>query len=132
VSGTATATPGSDHGATIDLVTSKAKGPHFTPVSTTTMFKAGTSTVYAFAKIHGKHKGDAVVFTWHYPDGSKFAYDNTIVAPYDGSVTGYAELVPRGPGEYSVTTSINGHDLGTVAFTVGAGSTAATDTPTGG
>jgi hypothetical protein len=74
--------------------------------------------IYAVAAVHGKHKGDTVVFDWHYPDGSSFSYENTAVAPYKGNITAYAEMFPRGPGAYTVTTSINGNKLGSVDFTV--------------
>src|SRR6185437_1158572 len=85
----------------------------------TTSFSAKASTVYAVAQVHHKAKGASVLFTWHYPDGSTSPYLNTAVAPYPGDVTAYAEMYPRGAGAYSVTTSINGHILGSVNFTVG-------------
>ncbi|HEY8282762.1 MAG TPA: protein kinase [Chloroflexota bacterium] len=134
-----TATLGPTNGATIDLVTAKNVGPHFVPVGITTSFSAKTATVYAVAQVHHKAKGANVLFTWTYPDGTTSPYLNTAVAPYPGNVTAYAEMYPRGPGAYSVTTSINGHVLGTVSFTVGgAGSgssisgAAGTATPSGG
>ena len=133
----ATATLGPTNGATIDLVTAKNVGAHFAPVGITTSFSAKTQIVYAVALVHHKAKGANVLFTWHYPDGTAFTYLNTAVAPYPGDVTAYAELVPRGPGAYAVTTSINGHTLGTVSFTVGPGSgsttssSADTATPSG-
>ena len=117
--GGTTATPGSTNGATIDLVTAKDIGPHFVAVGPTTSFSAKTSAVYAVAQVHHKAKGANVLFTWHYPDGSTSPYLNTAVAPYPGDVTAYAEMYPRGSGTYSVTTSINGHVLGSVTFTVG-------------
>jgi tRNA A-37 threonylcarbamoyl transferase component Bud32 len=134
-----TATLGPTNGATIDLVTAKNVGSHFVPVGITTSFSAKTATVYAVAQVHHKAKGANVLFTWTYPDGTTSPYLNTAVAPYPGNVTAYAEMYPRGPGAYSVTTSINGHVLGTVSFTVGgAGSgssisgAAGTATPSGG
>jgi len=123
----ATATLGPTNGATIDLVTAKNVGAHFVPVGITTSFSAKTQTVYAVAQVHHKAKGANVLFTWHYPDGTAFPYLNTAVAPYPGNVTAYAELVPRGPGAYAVTTSINGHVLGTVSFTVGGAGSGATN-----
>ena len=115
----ATATLGPTNGATIDLVTAKSVGPHFVAVGTTTSFSAKTQTVFAVAQIHHKAKGANVLFTWQYQDGTTSPYLNTAVAPYPGDVTAYAEMFPRGPGAYTVTTSINGHTLGTVSFTVG-------------
>jgi predicted Ser/Thr protein kinase len=127
---TVTATPGSTHGASVDLVTSKDIGPHFTPVGISTTFSAKSSVIYAVARVHGKAKGDTVVFKWLYPDGSSFPYINTAVAPYSGDITAYAEMFPRGPGSYTVTTSINGHQVGSVSFTVVPGAAgAATATP---
>jgi hypothetical protein len=126
-----TATPGSTHGATVDLVTSKDVGPHFAPVGIGTTFPAKASVIYAVARVHGKAKGDTVIFKWLYPDGSSFPYVNTAVAPYSGDITAYAEMFPRGPGNYTVTASINGHELGSVDFTVvpgAAGASTATAT----
>jgi predicted Ser/Thr protein kinase len=128
--GTVTATPGSTHGATVDLVTAKDIGPHFAPVGISTTFPAKSSVIYAVAHVHAKAKGDTVVFKWLYPDGSSFPYVNTAVAPYSGDITAYAEMFPRGPGNYTVTTTINGHQLGSVSFTVIPGAAgAATATP---
>lgn len=127
----ATPTLGPTNGATIDLVTAKGVGAHFVPVGITTSFSAKASTVYAVAQVHHKAKGASVLFTWHYPDGSTSPYLNTAVAPYPGDVTAYAEMYPRGAGAYSVTTSINGHILGSVNFIVGghAGGADAAATP---
>jgi len=70
--GTATPASGSSHGATVDLVTAAKVGPHYSAVGVSTEFTAGTSTVYAVAKVHGKAKGDVIKFVWQYPDGSTF------------------------------------------------------------
>jgi hypothetical protein len=95
-------------------------GTHFAPEGVTTQFTAGTSTVYAVAKIHGKAKGDVVKFIWQYPDGSTFALEIPDVTPYKGDVTAYAQITPRGPGTYTVTTTISGHNLASESFTVAA------------
>ncbi len=116
--GTETVTPGSTHGATVDLVTASKVGSHFTAQGVSSHFTAGTSTVYAVAKIHGKAKGDVVKFVWQYPDGSTFGLEIPDVTSYKGNVTAYAEITPRGPGTYTVTTTINGHSVASVTFTV--------------
>ncbi len=120
VAASGTKTPGSSHGATITLVTASKVGNHYAPEGVTTEFTAGTSVVYAVAKIHGKAKGDVVKFVWHYPDGSSFSLDIPDVTPYRGDVTAYAQIVPRGPGTYAVSTTINGHNLASVTFVVAA------------
>jgi hypothetical protein len=104
--------------ATIDLVTALHVGAHFAPVGVSTTFPAKTAAIYAVAQVHHKPKGASVLFVWHYPDGSTFPFDNTYVNAYGGDVTAYAELIPRGPGAYMVTTSIRGHQLASVSFTV--------------
>ena len=120
VGGSETTTPGSSHGATVDLVTASKVGPHFVPEGVSSDFTAGTSTVYAVAKIHGKAKGDAVQFVWQYPDGSSFSLAIPDVTSSKGDVTAYAEISPRGPGTYTVNTSVNGHTLASATFTVAA------------
>jgi hypothetical protein len=117
--------------ATIDLVTSLHVGAHFAPVGVTTAFPAKTAAIYAVAQVHHKPKGASVLFVWHYPDGSTFPFDNTYVNAYGGDVTAYAELIPRGPGAYMVTTSIRGHQLASVSFTVSAAATSPSATAAG-
>ena len=115
------ATLGPTNGATVDLVTAPKMGKHFVAVDPTTSFSSKTQVVYAVALIHHKAQGASVLFMWHYPDGSTFPYLNDVIAPYTGDIRAYAELELRGPGTYSVTASINGHQLAEVMFSVGAG-----------
>jgi hypothetical protein len=87
--------------------------------------------VYAVALVHHKKKGDSVLFTWKYPNGKSFKFPVDVVAPYAGTMPVYAELIPPGPGDYTVTASINGHVLASATFRVEPGP-AATATPKAG
>lgn len=123
---TPTNVPGTSHGATVDMVMAAAVGTHYVPVDVKSDFAGGTNAVYAVARVHGKAKGDTVAFTWHYPDGSTFAYQITDVTDLKGDFPAYARLIPRGPGTYTVTASINGANLASASFTVSAAVASAT------
>lgn len=111
----------------VDLVTAKGISG-LTPVNPTSTFAGKTPTIYAVATVHNKPKSKGLHFEWRYPNGKTFAYDNPYVVGYTDT-TGYAELYPTGPGDYSVTVSIGGRVLGTETFTVMPGAGGATATP---
>ena len=106
---------------TVNLTTARGiNGSTYRPVGATTAFPANTRAVYAIASFQNKPKGKSITFVWRYPNGKRFIYNNPYVAAYTDT-TGYAELIPQGPGTYSVSVSISGHTLATVPFMVGGG-----------
>ncbi len=109
---------GSSHGATIALVTAAGVSQNYLPVGVSTRFHMSGGDVFAVATVRNKAQGDAVKFTWLYPDGSTFVYNNGVIASYVGTVVAYGQLTPRMPGAYTVSTAINGRTLATASFTV--------------
>jgi len=110
---------GTNTQTSISLVTATGVGPGYAATGVASSFKQSAGDVFAVATVHGKARGAAVIFTWKYPDGSTYVYDNDIVAPYAGTVIAYAQLVPGPTGSYTVTTSIAGQVLASATFSVG-------------
>jgi serine/threonine-protein kinase len=132
---TASDTPasgGSVGGTTIDLVTASGVDSQYRAVGVTSTFPASAPEVAAVVVIHHKKKGASVLFTWKYPNGKSFKLPVDAVAPYAGTMPAYAELIPPGPGTYTVTASINGHVLASASFTILPGPAASPTSSTGG
>ena len=109
---------GSSNGATIVLVTAAGVDSNFLPVGVSSRFRMSEGDVFAVATVRNKAQGDAVKFTWRYPDGTTFVYNNEAIASIGGTVVGYASLPPTMLGTYTVSTAINGRTLASASFTV--------------
>jgi hypothetical protein len=112
---------GSSHGAAIALVTAAGVDQNYLPIGVSSRFHLTTGDIYAVATVRNKAQGDSVRFTWRFPNGSTYVYDNTIVDGYTGTVIAYAQLAPSIAGAYSVSTDINGQTLASASFTVVSG-----------